>query len=690
MRKYKGRPLSFIQSVLALWLITVVFSISNVSAADDVFHIGEPADWIVVPTSPAVLPGSESLAYKGSYYQLYDRQINAIDPSQQAEYSALELLLTNSTGVSRRSQIQISIDANYEHLIFHELGVIRKGKFIDKLGSTKIEALRSENNMQSLIYDGTSTITAILNDVRVGDILRYAYTVEGSNPVFGSEIEIGQGTQYKFNINRIAFTMHTSIDQNMQVRTNDVSNDFALVETENNGIRTFSWSSDKVKELKYVEDEPAWTAIDPYFTLSTIEGWEDVVNWMLPHYSKPETQNKELADIAAMIERRHDTTEAKIGAALQWVQREVRYFGIELGTNSHNPSSADTTLNRRFGDCKDKTVLLIAILDKLGVDAQPALVDTDEYLRNDNYAYRIKAFNHVIVHLELDGKSHFIDPTLDTQNGDLGHFREPDFGKALIIAEGENALRNMNEDSDLYKVVISKKLVISDVDDTEAQLTVNTRRSKYSADYFRGKLQDFGYSEMSDRYLDYYREYYNRLISVKPMKYDEYPQNNSIVVERYAVDDLWSKDEDNQWSYELYMDEIRGYLNLPDTPKYRDRPYRISHPIDISETSVIQLPESARNIAAEHAQETVSNDYFTLRVNVKQDPDSRLITFEHTYKTHGAVVPANAMAQFEKDINRAWEITYFDIYKHGLDWDDDKEPVTNWSSLLKAIVTGSL
>ena len=204
--------------------------------------------------------------------------------------------------------------------------------------------------------------------------------------------------------------MHTSTERNFYTRTRHINKDFKLETSENNGIRTFNWSADQVSEIHHEDNEPAWTVLDPFFTISTIADWEDVVNWSLPHYNKPETQNQELATVAARIERRNDTVEAKVGAALQWVQGEIRYFGIELGENSHNPSSADTTLSRRYGDCKDKTVLLIALLNKLGVNAQPALVNTRGYLRDPDYPYRQHAFNHVIVHLEVDGVSHFVDP----------------------------------------------------------------------------------------------------------------------------------------------------------------------------------------------------------------------------------------------------------------------------------------
>ena len=34
-------------------------------------------------------------------------------------------------------------------------------------------------------------------------------------------------------------------------------------------------------------------------------------------------------------------------------------------------------MERRFGDCKDKTLLLLSLLDALGIEAYPALVNTD-------------------------------------------------------------------------------------------------------------------------------------------------------------------------------------------------------------------------------------------------------------------------------------------------------------------------
>jgi len=60
--------------------------------------------------------------------------------------------------------------------------------------------------------------------------------------------------------------------------------------------------------------------------------------------------------------------------ALEFVQKQIRYFGTEIGPYSHRPASPETVLKRRYGDCKDKVALLSTLLDRLDIRATPILV----------------------------------------------------------------------------------------------------------------------------------------------------------------------------------------------------------------------------------------------------------------------------------------------------------------------------
>ena len=57
-------------------------------------------------------------------------------------------------------------------------------------------------------------------------------------------------------------------------------------------------------------------------------------------------------------------------------QERVRYVALLLDEGAYVPAGADETWERKFGDCKGKTVLLLALLDRLGIAAEPMLIST--------------------------------------------------------------------------------------------------------------------------------------------------------------------------------------------------------------------------------------------------------------------------------------------------------------------------
>ena len=96
-------------------------------------------------------------------------------------------------------------------------------------------------------------------------------------------------------------------------------------------------------------------------------------------------------------------------AALHLVQDKVRYLYLSASTGGYVPAAADETWSRRFGDCKGKTVLLLALLHGLGLDAIPVLVSTSEGDGLDAQVPTIGRFNHVMVRLQLDGHFYWLE-----------------------------------------------------------------------------------------------------------------------------------------------------------------------------------------------------------------------------------------------------------------------------------------
>lgn len=120
--------------------------------------------------------------------------------------------------------------------------------------------------------------------------------------------------------------------------------------------------------------------------------------------------------------------------ALAYLREQVRYTGVEFGERSIVPSTPEETLTRRFGDCKDKATLLVALLRAAGIDASVALLNTGPGSDVDSELPGIGRFDHAIVHVPGPPEI-WIDPT--SRFSRAGELPSGDQGRLVLIASEE-------------------------------------------------------------------------------------------------------------------------------------------------------------------------------------------------------------------------------------------------------------
>jgi transglutaminase-like putative cysteine protease len=116
--------------------------------------------------------------------------------------------------------------------------------------------------------------------------------------------------------------------------------------------------------------------------------------------------------------KRLPSPEDRVLAALRFVQDEVRYLGIESGISGFMPAAPNTVFARRFGDCKDKTLLLDTLLTALGVEAHPTLVNT-KLRRTIQQLRPAPVFDHAISQVVAGGRTYWLDATANYERGPL-------------------------------------------------------------------------------------------------------------------------------------------------------------------------------------------------------------------------------------------------------------------------------
>ena len=109
-----------------------------------------------------------------------------------------------------------------------------------------------------------------------------------------------------------------------------------------------------------------------------------------------------------------------------FVRGDVRYVAVEIGIGGYRPAAPEQVLTRRWGDCKDKALLLVDLLAAVGIEGRLVLVRSDDEGGIDADFPSPDEFNHVIVALPAAvvapnakpaaGAWHFLDAT-QTQGG---------------------------------------------------------------------------------------------------------------------------------------------------------------------------------------------------------------------------------------------------------------------------------
>lgn len=148
---------------------------------------------------------------------------------------------------------------------------------------------------------------------------------------------------------------------------------------------------------------------------SDFSDWDAISRHFAPLFTKAAKLDpgSPLKAEARRIATAHSRPLDRASAALKLVQQQVRYIYVGLNGGNLMPATAEETWQRRYGDCKGKTALLLGLLAELGIEAEPVLVSNagaDDGL--DERLPSLQLFDHVLVRARIDGSDQWLDGTL--------------------------------------------------------------------------------------------------------------------------------------------------------------------------------------------------------------------------------------------------------------------------------------
>ena len=373
------------------------------------------ADWVVDPG----LPDKPTDATLGSAYALalLSNQTNITDTGG-ATYFRLITRVSSPAALQAAGTIAVQWVSGRQFMTIHHARITRGGEAIDLLqGGRKFEVIRREQNLASGILDGELTASLQIQDLRVGDTIDYAYTVETRYPVMGDNYEDVINFSGGASIDRYHFRIRWPSARAVHIRNgNDMP---AGKETRDGAFRVFEASADNFTTTGIPRDVPGRYWDQAMLQYSTFENWRQIATTFAPVYAEKSVlpADSPLQPRIAEIRAATQSDVERAEQALHLVQSEVRYVGNFGGLGGYVPVSAADVWDSRYGDCKGKTVLLVAILHALGIEAEPALVSTKWSNSLDKALPMALRFDHVIARVVIEGRIYWLDGTrLDDSN----------------------------------------------------------------------------------------------------------------------------------------------------------------------------------------------------------------------------------------------------------------------------------
>ncbi len=392
-------------------------------------------------------------------------------------------------------------------------------------------------------------------------------------------------------------------------------------QTEIEQTQTFTWTLRNIPAFSKESNMPSASNYYAYvkFAPDDWKSWNDIASW---YYNKIYLPQFIITDNIRSVAASHTeglTTESEKIAALYKYVKSLRYVAIELGIGGIRPQQPATVLERQFGDCKDKSILLISLLQSLGISAKPVLVLTapagtmDPGFPNWN-------FNHMIVKTETsDKKAYWLDPTASFyQIGEIPW--EIEGINVLVLNENGNgtiettpassAGQNVTE----YNIkvdAVSTDMTMFDVE-IKYQGEANCSRRYYFNDRTQEEMLQFCKKLIADDYV-------NATIDTAYLKNEENPFEPLILNFKFSVANAVQQQGDlffmNADPFALFTD--LGWL-AKDSRSY---PIYFRYPYTVKKKITLRFPKdrfSVRNLPKD-VKQVEENLYYSKQFTYDQE-----------------------------------------------------------------------
>lgn len=376
-------------------------------------------------------------------------------------------------GRQESQTIQLHFDLVYDTVTVVRVEICKPdGKIVPVDIASQSQVMTERGQMSANIFDPNNKVLSVnVPGLEVGDTLHYVTHRRTIKTRMANTWVDFQVFEYTAPIRRYVYEVTTADAMPLK---------HALVKAPVSGTITattnrtpeglvYRWEVRDVPRVFEEPNMPSLYSVAQRLLVSTVQDWQTISKWYW-NLSEPRlTTTPEIAAKVAELTSGVSDERERLRRLFKFVSQQIRYMGIttEKEAPGYEPHDVAITFNNRYGVCRDKAALLVAMLRLAGFKGYPVLIHAGE---KKDVEVPMPYFNHAIVAVqEADGSYTLMDPT-DENTADLlpGYLCD----KSFLVAkpEGETLLTSpiIPASNNLLRVATTGKL------DAHGVLTMST------------------------------------------------------------------------------------------------------------------------------------------------------------------------------------------------------------------------
>jgi tetratricopeptide (TPR) repeat protein/transglutaminase-like putative cysteine protease len=392
------------------WMITagVGMLASGAAQASDVPLYQPAPEWVkpAPPITPAQLTASSPIMV------LFDTQ-QRLQNGQVWRYVDTATRVASAELLAQAGTVSLPWQPDKGDLIIHRVEIIRGAERIDLLaGGKRFTVIRREQQLEQRELNGELTATMAIEGLRIGDVIHAAMSITNTDDALGGNAQTAAflpvaPARIGYVRNRLLWPAAD------RVQWKSYAEGATPVLATVGGSRELVVEGTLPKQPELPGDAPVRFQRPSLIEATSFADWAAVSKTMAPLYATNGliAPGSPLAGEVARIKAAEADPMKRAALALSLVQDQVRYLYNGMGGGNYRPQKPADTWSLRYGDCKAKTLLLLALLHAMDVDAEAAIAPAEA---GDLLSGRLPspgAFDHVVVKATIGGETLWLDGT---------------------------------------------------------------------------------------------------------------------------------------------------------------------------------------------------------------------------------------------------------------------------------------